>query len=132
MTRDEAIVIKCYDSEKDGRARFSLVDYAGATIAFTHVLDFAGSGYLEDATYYLGRSEKATGNLAAALMWFKEVVSKYPGGTYEDNAFYHEVQIYVDQADCPSANTVVTDLQTRFPGGMYTVMAQDYAVMGGC
>jgi hypothetical protein len=24
MTRDEAILIKCYDSEKDGRARFSL------------------------------------------------------------------------------------------------------------
>ncbi len=24
MTRDEAILIKCYDSRKDGRARFSL------------------------------------------------------------------------------------------------------------
>jgi hypothetical protein len=24
MTRDEAIVIKCYDSARDGRARFSL------------------------------------------------------------------------------------------------------------
>jgi hypothetical protein len=24
MTRDEAILIKCYDSAKDGRARFSL------------------------------------------------------------------------------------------------------------
>jgi len=70
--------------------------------------------------------------LPAALTWFKDVVSKFPGGVYEDNALYYEVRIYVDQVDCPTANVVLTDLQTRFPGGTYTIKAQDYAVLGGC
>ncbi len=115
-----------------GRSYFEQGQFADAIAAFDLVLGDSTSSLGDNARYRRGRANYEIPNYTEALSDFEDVSNSYAGSIFEDNAMYYRVRVYVDQADCTNANTVLGTLQSSYPASSYVGRSTSYVTNGGC
>jgi TolA-binding protein len=103
-------------------------------------VQFPGSIYLDNATYFAGRSHYELGRsgvapadeFAAAVVRFEEVIALFPLSNYVDNAYYYELRAWLRLNECPAALDTLDRMQQAVPGSPYLQRAVDAAAAAGC
>ena len=117
---------------QSGDTWFARRAYAEAAGAFGRVPMTPTSIYLDDAQYWLGRSDYAAGDLPGALAALQALVTSFPTSQYLDNALGYQARVYADQLQCASARAAYADLMTRFPTSTYVASTDAYLLGKGC
>jgi TolA-binding protein len=116
------------------RCVYHLDDFLGAAAAFEAFLAaFPESDYLDDGTYYLGRSHYEAGRVSgdlteyqAAIVAFDVVTTEYADGLYGDNAWYYKLRAHIALGDCAAAQADADALSAGFPDSTYNAQAQTH------
>ena len=86
---------------------------------------FPGSARTLDAAFLLGRVEESSeGNLAQAIHWFDEYLSRTPGGTYASEALGRKMILTSKVEGHAQARAVADQYLQRFPKGSYAGSAR--------
>ena len=93
--------------------------------------------YLDDGTYYLGRSHYEAGRVSgdpteyqAAIVAFDVVTTDYADGLYGDNAWYYKLRAHIALGDCAAAQADADALAAGFPDSTYNAQAQTHLANG--
>jgi tol-pal system protein YbgF len=114
---------KDYDSAleilKEGR-------YSEASTAFRHFLSkYPGSGYADNAQYWLGEVFYVTREFQAALGEFDKVVTQYPDSSKVADARLKMGYIHYELKDWNKARDLLNQVVQGYPGSTSARLAQE-------
>jgi tol-pal system protein YbgF len=100
--------------------------YDEATLAFNRFLaSYPGSGYADNANYWLGETYYVTRDFDRALTTFKQLTENYPNSPKAPDSYLKTGYIYFEKQDWPAARQALDTVISDYPGTTAARLAAD-------
>jgi tol-pal system protein YbgF len=100
--------------------------YDEATQAFNRFLaSYPGSGYADNANYWLGETYYVTRDFDRALTTFLQLTETYPNSPKAPDSYLKTGYIYYEQQDWPAARQALDTVVSGYPGTTAARLAAD-------